>query len=260
MFRGSTIALSVWAVSAAHFGFIHPVTIAAFVLPWFIYQAYAAMITADDTTLNNVSPATTIIVFDLHGVLFKSDVKGMIELILHSPCARPFLLQCLNPFFIYDVFQLYRHLYIGEHYILYLCNKYESIQPCLPLFLNAANLQIPSWQTIDLVRQLKARGYTLHLFSNIGEHLYTELHARYPDIFGLFDVTVIGSKENNYHGKPHPKVFFNYITNHPAQGKQRLMIDDKARNIAFARAFNIAGIRYRSAASLQKLFLKHHIL
>jgi FMN phosphatase YigB (HAD superfamily) len=260
MFRPSTLAVSTWALSAAHFGFIHPVTIAAFVLPWFIYQAYAAMITADDRTLNEVSPQNTIFLFDLHGVLFKSNMPAMIKMLAYSPCAGPIFLHCINPFFLYDVFQLYSHVYIGEYYILYLCNKYESLQPCMPVLLKIANQQIPAWKTIDIVRQLKARGYTIHLFSNIGEHLFADLQEQYPDIFSLFDALVIGSKENNYRGKPHPSVFYNYIINHPASDKQRLLIDDRARNIAFARAFNIAGIRYRSAGSLLKVLQAHKIL
>lgn len=260
MFRPSTIALSTWAISAASLGFIHPVTIAAFVLPWFIYQAYAAMITADDRTLRDISPTNTIILFDLHGVLFKSDTLAMIKLIILSPCAGQIFLHLINPFFLYDVFQLYCHVYITEYYILYLCKKYDSLQPCMPLLLRVANQQIPAWKTIALVRQLKERGYTLHLFSNIGEHLFADLHEQYPDIFSLFDAISIGSKENNYRGKPHPTVFYNYIITHPAHDKQRLLIDDRARNIAFARAFNIAGIRYRSAASLQKWFKAHGIL
>ncbi len=260
MFRPSTIATSTWALSAAHFGFLHPMTIAAFILPWFIYKSYVAMITADDKTLEAVSPENTIIIFDLHGVIFKSDVAGMINLILFSPCAGRLIIQCFNPFFLYDAFQLRRNLYIAEYLILFLGTKYESLQPCLPLFLRAANLQIPAWKTIDIVRQLKERGYTVHLFSNIGESLFADLQEQHPEIFSLFDAITTGSKENKYKGKPHPAVFYNYIVNHPSHGKQRLLIDDKARNIAFARAFNIAGIRYRSAASLLNWFKTHGIL
>jgi FMN phosphatase YigB (HAD superfamily) len=260
MFRPSTIATSTWAISASHFGFVHPITIAALILPWVLYEAYVAMITADEKTLDAVSPANTIIIFDLHGVLFKSDVFGMFKLIAFSPCAWRIFIHFLNPFFLYDLFELHHHKYIFEYYLLFLTKKYESLQPCLPLLFRAANLQIPVWKTIELVSQLKNRGYTVHLFSNIGEHLYADLDEQYPDIFRLFDAIYIGSKENNYRGKPHPLVFYNYIAAHPANGKQRLLIDDKARNIAFARAFNIAGIRYRSAASLQKWFKRHGIL
>ena len=263
MFRSSTtstIVCSTWALSAANFGFLSPITIAALVVPWFIYQSYVAIITADDKTLDAVTPANTIIIFDLHGVLFKSDVIGMIKLIMFSPCAGRVFLHAINPFFLYDLFQLRRQNYIAEYWIFFLCKKYDSLQPCLPLFLKAANLQIPSWKTINLVRQLNERGYILHLFSNIGVNLFTDLDAQYPEVFAIFDVISIGTKENNYLGKPHPSAFHHYIVAHPSHGKQRLLIDNRARNIAFARAFHIAGIRFRSAAILQRWFKNHGIL
>lgn len=260
MFRSSTAVYSTWALTAANFGFFSPITITAVILPWFIYQSYVAIITADDKTLDAVTPENTIIIFDLHGVLFNSDLFGMIKLIAFSPCSGRIFLHCINPFFLYDILQLYRNKYIGEYYLIFITKKYESLKPCLPILLRAANLQIPSWKTVNLIRQLKSRGYTLHLFSNIGEYLFADLDEHYPDIFELFDAIVTGSKENNYLGKPHPSVFYNYIITHPSHGKQRLLIDDQARNIAFARAFNIAGIRYRSPAILQKWLKKHGIL
>ncbi len=263
MFRPSTTSTmlcSTWALSAANFGLLSPITIAALVVPWFIYQSYVAAITADDKTLDAVCPANTIIIFDLHGVLFRSDFLGMIKLILFSPCAGKVFLHIINPFFLYDIFKLYSHSYITEYWILFLCKKYSSLQPCLPLFLRAANLQIPSWKTIHLVHQLKDMGYTLHLFSNIGPNLFADLEAQYPEVFLPFDAICIGSAENNYLGKPHPSAFHRYIVTHPSHGKQRLLIDNRARNIAFARAFHIAGIRYRSAASLQRWFKAHGIL
>jgi len=260
MFRASTIILSSWALSASHLGFLHPVTIAALALPWFLYEAYTAMITADDKTLDSVSPEHTIIIFDMHGVLFKSNVFDMIKVIAFSPCAGRIFLHCLNPFFLYELIDLRLQHYIPEYCILFLAKKYDSLQPCVPLLLRVANLQIPQWKTIDLVQQLKNRGYKLHLFSNIGEHLFADLQEQYPDLFSLFDAISIGSPVNNYRGKPHPSAFYHYIVTHPAHGKQRLLIDDSARNIAFARAFNIAGIRYRSAGSLLKWFKSHGIL
>ena len=81
-----------------------------------------------------------------------------------------------------------------------------------------------------------------------------------PEVFLPFDAICIGSAENNYLGKPHPSAFHHYIVTHPSHGKQRLLIDNRARNIAFARAFHIAGIRYRSAASLQRWFKADGIL
>lgn len=260
MFRPSTIALSTWALSASQFGFTHPVTIAAFMLPWFLHEAYVAMITADDRTLNSISPENTIIIFDLHGVLFKSNVIDMIKVIAFSPCSGRVLISILNPFFLYDMCKLYYHNYIVEYIIITLCKKYSYLQPCLPLLLRVANLQIPNWKTIEIVEELKIRGYTLHLFSNIGEHLFADLQEQYPDIFRLFESITIGSKANRYFGKPDPLVFYNYIVSHPDRDKQRLMIDDRASNIAFARAFNIAGIQYRSAGRLLKWFRKHGIL
>ena len=171
MFRSSTTSTmlcSTWALSAANFGFLSPITIATLVVPWFIYQSYVAAITADDKTLDAVCPANTIIIFDLHGVLFRSDFLGMIKLILFSPCAGKVFLHIINPFFLYDIFKLYNHSYITEYWIFFLCKKYSSLQPCLPLFLRAANLQIPSWKTIHLVISSKIWGTRSIFFQTLG--------------------------------------------------------------------------------------------
>ena len=260
MFRPTTIAFSAWALSASQLGATHPITIAALFMPWFLHEAYIAMITADDKTLNAVEPANTIIIFDLHGVLFKSNVVDMIKVVALSPCAGRVLISLINPLFLYDAFSMYYHHYITEYIIITMCKKYSYLKPCLPLFLRVANLLIPNWRAIEIVEELKARGYTIHLLSNIGENLYADLESQYPDVFKLFDVISIGSKENRYIGKPDPLVFYNYIVTHPGFDKIRILIDDRARNIAFARAFNIAGIHFKSAAGLDKWLRRHGIL
>jgi FMN phosphatase YigB (HAD superfamily) len=260
MFRPIPIAFSAWAISASQLGVTHPIAIAAFVMPWFLYEAYVAMITADDRTLDAVEPANTIIIFDLHGVLFKANVFDMIKVVAFSPCAWRVFISLINPLFLYDIIKMYYHNYITEYIMITICKKYTYLQPCLSLFLRVYNLQIPNWQAIEIVQDLKARGYTLHLLSNIGENLYADLESQYPNIFQLFDATCIGSKENRYIGKPDPLVFYNYIVNYPGRDKMRLLIDDRARNIAFARAFNIAGIHFKSASGLRKWLTRHGIL
>lgn len=260
MFRPIPIAFSAWAISASQLGITHPIAIAAFVMPWFLHEAYIATITADDRTLDAVEPANTIIIFDLHGVLFKANVFDMIKVVALSPCSWRIFTSLINPFFLYDIVKLRYHNYIPEYIIVTMCKKYSYLQPCLPLMLRVANLQIPNWRAIEIAEELKSRGYTLHLLSNIGETLYADLESQYPDVFKLFDVICIGSKVNHYIGKPDPLVFYNYIVNYPGRDKMRLLIDDRARNIAFARAFNIAGIYFKSASGLRKWLSRHRIL
>jgi hypothetical protein len=255
-----TITFSAWALSASKLGSMHPITIASLVMPWFLYEAYIAIISADDRMLDAVEPSNTIIIFDLHGVLFKANVFDMIKVVAFSPCSWRIFTSLINPFFIYDVVKLRYHNYIPEYIIITICKKYTYLQPCLPLLLRVANLQIPKWRAIEIVEELKSRGYTLHLLSNIGEHLYADLESQYPDVFKLFDVICIGSKANHYIGKPDPLVFYNYIVTYPGRDKMRLLIDDRPRNIAFARAFNIAGIHFKSTSGLRKWLERHGIL
>lgn len=260
MFRPTAIAISACALSASKLGVMHPITIAALFMPWFLHEAYIATITADDRTLDAIEPANTIIIFDLHGVLFKANVFDMIKVVAFSPCSWRVFTSLINPFFLYDMAKLRYHNYIVEYIMVTMSKKYTYLQPCLPLLLRVANLQIPNWRAIEIAEDLKARGYTLHLLSNIGETLYADLESQYPDVFKLFDAICIGSKTNHYIGKPDPLVFYNYIVNYPGRDKMRLLIDDRARNIAFARAFNIAGIHFKSASGLRKWLRRHRIL
>ena len=260
MFRPTIIAFSAGTLSASQLGITHPVTIAAFFMPWFLHEAYVAMISVNDKILNAIEPANAIIIFDLHGVLFKANVIDMIKVMIFSPCAGRIFISLMNPFFIYDALKMRYQNYIVEYIIITMCKKYTYLQPCLPLLLRVANVQIPNWHAIEIVQDLKSRGFTIHLFSNIGEHLYADLESQYPDVFRMFDAVCLSSKTIHYIGKPDPLAFYTYIVTYPGHDKIRLMIDDRARNIACARAFNIAGIYFKSASGLHKWLQRHGIL
>ena len=116
---------------------------------------------------------------------------------------------------------------------------------------------------VDLIKQLKARGYKLYVLSNIGKETFAQLCVAYPEIGSCFDGAFTASAEHNYIHKPHLDFyerFKNYLKDIGQGHKQILFIDDLKKNLAAAASCNIAGVHYRSSKSLLLTFKNLHIL
>lgn len=203
-----------------------------------------------------ITPESTIIAFDIHGVLFKKDYKKIARIVLHNKKqVSTLLLYTLNPFFIFDVLKLLYKKAVTEEYIIGLSNKYSRLSKLIPLGIAVANAQKPIPQTINIAKKLKTLGYTLHIVSNIGKTIYDDLAAQHPAIFSNFDAIITPSTENNYQSKSH-KAFFDSYFERYARKNQLFLIDDKARNIKTAAQSGIAGITFTQPKKLQKELAK----
>ena len=194
-------------------------------------------------------PQTTIITFDIHGVLFTKDHRKIASLVWHNPQVLKIFFYALNPFFIADLAKLIVKKGVTEEYIIGLGQKHHSFTQFIPLGIAIANAQKPIAKTVALAHQLKKEGYTLHIMSNIGPTIYADLAKTYPDVFAPFDIVIVPLPENKYCGKPHQAFFDLYYKNH-AGPKQILLIDDKPINIKKAVNAGIGGICFVHPNSL----------
>ncbi len=206
-----------------------------------------------------VCPQTTIITFDIHGVLFTKDYRKIASLVWQNPWVIKILFYALNPFFILDILKLIIKKGVTEEYIIGLGKKHCSFEQFIPLGIAIANAQKPITQTVQLAHQLKQKGYTIHIMSNIGKTIYADLAYSYPEVFKPFDAVIAPCAENDYCGKPHQAFFDQYYKEY-SNPKQLLLIDDKPINIKKAVRAGMGGICFVHPHALRRIFTRLEIL
>jgi len=200
---------------------------------------------------SSINPSNTVLVFDIHGVLFKHNYKRMLRLLLSAPHPLRLCAQLCNPSALYDFFTLVLAGAVPEKCMVALTKKYPGLRPYIPLSIIIANSQIPNTATIELVRELKRRGYTLHILSNIGEIFFADLQQKFPELFAHFDVIHVACAADDYVAKPNEKFFRDYIKRYGQSGKNIIFIDDKIKNVKAALRLHIFAVLFVSAVQLR---------
>jgi len=198
----------------------------------------------------NILPHNTIITFDIHGVLFKPHFKKIASLVWCNKRALKVGFYFLNPKFTFQVIKLLYKQAVPEEYFMTLTSKYPSLLRYRPLAIAISNAQKPVPQIIELVQHLKARGYTLHIFSNIGEHIFADLAHTHAHIFTLFDKAHVPNRRTGYIGKKHPESFALYNQLYNSDKKNIVLIDDNKNNICRAAHVGITGIYFKNINQL----------
>jgi len=122
-----------------------------------------------------------------------------------------------------------------------------EIRELYKLVVTMANCQEPKWDVINLVKQLKDKGYKVYIFSNISETFMGDLKSKQPEIFAYFDGIHTTGEHLDYAQKPSRKVFESFISNFvPNDEVQVIFIDDKLKNIEMARNMGMFGIQFIS--------------
>lgn len=203
--------------------------------------------------MQKFSPTQTIITFDLHGVVSILDYKAVVLLGIRNPVS--LLKLCFyscNPFFLKDVYRLWRSHAVAASYLVLVKTKYRSLSSVIPFLIAVGNAQVPNKQLIDLIIQIKAHGYSVHLFSNIGDFIMDDFKTLYPGIVALFDETCITHKKDKYVGKPHDQAFITYQRLYNPERKRVIFIDNSKRNIDAAGRHAMIGLYFIDTKKLVK--------
>lgn len=203
-----------------------------------------------------LDPNNTIMLFDLHGVVFKHNYKKMLATFWHSPQKWQLLLNMFNPFLIWDVIKLAYRRPIPESFFVHLARNYKDIKDALPLLIQIANCQTLQQPVVSLIKKLKKSGYEIALLSNIGERIYIDLEAQHHDLFHLFDHIMVSTPETHYVSKPNPAIYERFMREVNHQHKYIVLIDDKQKNLCGGRPFGIIGIRFTNYNNLIKKLTK----
>lgn len=175
------------------------------------------------------------IVFDLGGVLFARD---------KHKCSPEFI----------DFFRFIRTDPMPDFWVEYdrgtltldqVVDALCALHGCTPevaraYVREAIDRQEPVRATERLVGELKRAGYRLYVLSNMSREFIDFL--RRADVYALFDGEVVSCEEGTV--KPEPRIYRILLDRYGLTPADTLFIDDRAANIAAARAAGIDGFLF----------------
>jgi len=207
----------------------------------------------------------TIILWDVHEVLFTRNIFHWAYLFVTYPkkwrairsLDRHIIRLCFR--YLLHIVRIKRAELSSEELIAYALQqkKYELAEIAIRIGCDYA----PVPGMVPLIQKLHARGYTLHIASNLGEAVYETFKTLYPELFCYFSVIQIAYWDGpRIIKKPNPTFFKQYLEKNNLDPATILFIDDKQYNIDAAAQLGIKGIQFRDAKQLVKELKEHHIL
>lgn len=173
-----------------------------------------------------------VIVFDLHGILTQVQLWQMTKTIVQTIWQQPKLIfKLINP-----------RTFKNGDYIHY------------PRLRQVYNSHLPQENGWQLVRELKAAGYPVYLFSNIAETTFAEFSEQFPGYFDIFDGFQIVPDDNPALRKPNPEAYAacKALINQQHPGRPIIFIDDSTTNTQAARDTGFAASIFTSIAHLKE--------
>ncbi len=219
-----------------------------FVSTYLVYKHISIPIKSQPPFTAN--PENTVFVFDLHGVVFHKDIAGMIRTIVKAPLSVHSFITFINPLFWYDFFTLFFSRGSTEEIICTLAHKYPSLKKYINVSIEIANKQLPTKETVKIIKQLKQQGFRILIFSNIGITTFQKLRKKFPDIFSYFDGYQVTEPADNWIQKPHKQAYEKFINTFNLFEYNIVFIDDKAQNIKTAKSLGIYGIHFNTVKDL----------
>ena len=204
------------------------------------------------------TPENSTFVFDIDDVILRKNEPISSILWKHK-----FILLkgLVNPFLLWKTISLWYHGAPGEEYVTQLENRSPELANILKEILRNKEL-IP--ETVEIIQELKLRGYRLHIASNMGANDFAFYKEKFPEVFGLFDIVkVVSFKQGSTVKKPSPLYFEDFLQQcetHGENTKTKLFIDDKKVNIEASSSAGLVGIHFTSAQHLRQKLNDLHIL
>lgn len=103
-------------------------------------------------------------------------------------------------------------------------------------------------ETIEIVRELKARGTPLYCLTNFSTEKFPLMRRRF-DVFDLFDGIVVSAEIGMV--KPDPAVYRYLVERFGLEAPSCLFVDDVEANVAAASSIGMQAVRYLSSQQLR---------
>lgn len=211
--------------------------------------------------LQQLDSGSTVIAFDLHGVVFKPSASKI------SVCLRTFpskLLMArllLNPVFWYNVVAVRRQTEVAEDIYRRLSVLYPDLAAYEKEFITIANAQRAQPEVIEVIKELKRKNFKVYICSNIGHATFIELEKEFPEVIALFDGVYTTTEKNNYVQKPQRdyfEAFKQFVVAREGRSRVRdiLLIDDKQYNITGARECGFKALLFSSTKQFSNDFTR----
>lgn len=196
-----------------------------------------------------VLPTTTVFAFDIHNVLLYPrylDIgKALWKDFLR---VAPFSL-LMKPQVWYDVYQLMKNSIATERIFAHIHKEYTNIASFNDLITDIMKAQYLNNAMIDVLRSLKAQGYSLYILSNIWKNSLDHIYTYFPIFKELFDGAYIPSKDGNGTQKPSLRFyegFKKYLETKGQENKQIIFVDNDKENIQEAQKSGLYVILFTS--------------
>jgi len=206
-----------------------------------------------------ISPKT-VLAFDLHGVIFNLCPIKVTKHLLKCPEKLRLFSIIFYPRLFLKSWQELRKGAIAEELLYKLAKDFPQFEKLLPTGFNVINSQKPVWPMVDLLRELKSKGYELHVLSNIGQNSVQMMQDLFPDIFCYFDKIMASTADDNYIKKPDIKAYQKYLKIFGLDPKDVIFIDDRLKNIKAAQMADISSILFKNPKKLKIKLIEINIL
>jgi putative hydrolase of the HAD superfamily len=123
-----------------------------------------------------------------------------------------------------------------------------------------ADIYKPIKKGVELVRACKKRGHEVYLISNMDTQLIELLKKLHPEIFELFDGTIISADIKTI--KPYPDIYMYTLLAFNLNPNHCYLIDDQNENLDGAKAVGMNGFlcNYRKYGDLVKEMIKEGLI
>lgn len=199
----------------------------------------------------------TVFLWDLHHVLLKP--KGRVQAFRQYPHKKE-ALQNANlrrKFFKYILISPFKE--VTSEKFFELADRYDN--PYFKeLILKVTTAQEPMEKTVEVLQELKEKGYTHHVGSNMDFTTFKiitdpQKYPQFAHVFKHFDLahSQVITREMGVK-KPNPAFFKRYLTknNLDPQTTRIIFIDDLTKNVRTANALGLEGVRFKNATQLRR--------
>jgi len=221
----------------------------------------------------DLSPKSVVFAFDFHDVVVHLNPFQLIGLLV-SEEGRNMCLTMLKPnIFIGFLHQTFSFLYshytgkkgvVVEELFFGLCDQYPELAKYAHFFTKLANSFDIDPVTQQVIEQLKLKGYSVYLFSNIGSRFFDDMKLQYPWLNQLFDGHMCAAKSDGYLKKPNKLYYKLFCERYLSNDKCIIFIDDHVYNLRSAVQSHYGNrfhpIHFTSAVNLRQLLQQWEIL
>ena len=130
-----------------------------------------------------MNPSDTIIAFDLHSVVFAPNWKEVIKILWRWPHKLQIIACAFRATICLARFRLFLHEPTDEEFFALF---HERCPKLLPLAIELFNSFKPMRGTVEILKELHAKGYVLHIVSNVGPRRFKSTQRTIPSNYRPF--------------------------------------------------------------------------